>query len=148
MELKNLPFRKYSPYYRDHILFELADGALDLATRYQHARGEKEMDLLLKEFSLSLRSLRLKRKEEKEDFFRIHLLTVQDTGFDLSRKEIKVGRVSTEKGMLALTRLKDGNIDLMDLFPSQPKGGEEKPMPTWPILDARSLAYGGPCCCF
>ena len=129
LELKNLPFRKYSPYYRDRIHFDVADGALDLGTRYQHARGEKEMELSLKELSLSLRSLRLKRKEEKEDFFRVPLLTVQDTGFDLSRKEVKVGRVSTEKGMLAVTRLKDGNIDLMDLFPPLPKGKEEKTPP-------------------
>ncbi|MCX5915851.1 MAG: DUF748 domain-containing protein, partial [Deltaproteobacteria bacterium] len=126
LELKNLPFRKYSPYYRDRIHFDIADGALDLGTRYQHARGEKEMELSLKELSLSLRSLRLKRKEEKEDFLRVPLLTVQDTGFDLSRKEVKVGRVSTEKGMLAVTRLKDGNIDLMDLFPAPPQGKEEK----------------------
>jgi uncharacterized protein involved in outer membrane biogenesis/flagellar motor protein MotB len=126
LELKNLPFRKYSPYYCDQIHFDIADGALDLSTRYQHARGEKETDLSLKELSLSLRSLRLKRKEEKEDFFRIPFLTVQETGFDLSRKEVKVGRVSTEKGMLAVTRLKDGNIDLMDLFPPLPKGKEGK----------------------
>jgi hypothetical protein len=84
------------------------------------------MDLSLKELSLSLRSLRLKRKEEKEDFFRVPLLTVQDTGFDLSRREVKVGRVSTEKGMLAVTRLKDGKIDLMDLFPPLPQEKEEK----------------------
>jgi flagellar motor protein MotB len=92
------------------------------------------MDLSLKELSLSLRSLRLKRKEEKEDFFRIPLLTVQETGLDLSRKEVKVGRVSTEKGMLAVTRLKDGNIDLMDLFPPLPKGKEEKTPPSSPWL--------------
>jgi flagellar motor protein MotB len=134
LELKNLPFRKYSPYYRDRILFDIADGTLDLGTRYQHARGEKEMDLSLKELSLSLRSLRLKRKEEKEDFFRIPLLTVQETGLDLSRKEVKVGRVSTEKGMLAVTRLKKGNIDLMDLFPPLPKGKEEKTPPSSPWL--------------
>ncbi len=134
LELKNLPIRKYSPYYRDRIHFDLADGALDLATRVQHARGEKEMDLSLKELSLSLRSLRLKRKEEKEDFLRIPLLTVQETGLDLSRKEVKVGRVSTEKGTLAVTRLKDGTIDLMDLFPSPPQGKEEKAAPGQPWL--------------
>ncbi len=129
LELKNLRFRKYSPYYRDRIHFDIADGELDLATRYQHARGEKDTDLSLKELSLSLRSLRLKRKEEKEDFFRIPLLTVQDTGLDLSRKEVKIGRVSTEKGTLAVTRLKDGKIDLMDLFPPLPEGKEEKTPP-------------------
>jgi uncharacterized protein involved in outer membrane biogenesis len=134
LEFKNFPFRKYSPYYREQIHFDIADGALDLATRYQHAQAGKEMDLSLKGLSLSLRSLRLKRKEE-EDFFRIPLLTVQETGFNLSRKEIKVGRVSTEKGMLSVTRLKDGTIDLLDLLPSSPPGKqEEKAAPTPPWL--------------
>ena len=129
LELKGFSLRKYSPYYRDRIRFDIADGLVDLSTRYQYARKEKALPLSLKELSLSLRSLRLKPKEEKEDFLRIPLLTIQETDLDLSRKELRVGRVFTEKGTLGVTRFKDGTIDLMEFFRLPPEGKEEKTPP-------------------
>jgi len=129
LELKGVSLRKYSPYYRERIHFDIADGLADLSTRYQYARKGKELPLSLKELSLSLRSLRLRPRGEKEDFLRIPLLTIQETDLDLSRKELRVGRVFTEKGTLGVTRLKDGTIDLMELFPPLPKGKEEKAAP-------------------
>jgi hypothetical protein len=87
------------------------------------------LPLSLKELSLSLRSLRLKPKKGKEDFLRIPLLTIQQTDLDLSRKELRVGRVFTEKGTLGATRLKDGTIDLMEFLRLPPEGKEEKTLP-------------------
>ena len=131
-EIKGIPLRKYSPYYEERILFDIADGRVDFASRYEYAVRGKETPVLLKDLSLSLQSLRLRQKKEKEDFLKIPLLNVRDTQLNLSQRELTVGSVTGEKGNLELTRLQDGTLDLMALVPAVPKGPEEKTAPEQP----------------
>ena len=122
LEIKSIPLKKYSPYYQDQVLFNLEEGRLNFSTRYKYAKGEKEPEISLSELSVILNSLRLKRPGEKEDFLKIPVLSVKDTLVDVTQKKLMVGVFSTEKGMLALNRLKNGEFDLQKLFPpSQPK---------------------------
>ena len=131
-EIKNVPLGKYSPYYQERILFDISDGRVDLASRYEYAVRGKETPISLKELSLSLQSLRLRQKEAKEDFLKIPLLNIRETQLDLSKRELRVGSVAGEKGNLELTRLKDGALDLMALIPAVPKGPEDKAAPEQP----------------
>jgi uncharacterized protein involved in outer membrane biogenesis len=126
LEIKSVPLKKYSPYYQDQVLFNLEEGSLNFATRYKYAKGEREPEISLSGLSVILNSLRLRRPGEKEDFLRVPVLSVKDTLVDVTQKKLTVGIFSTEKGMLALNRLKNGEFDLQKLFPpSQPK--EEPP---------------------
>ncbi len=137
LEIKSVPLIKYSPYYQDRILFNLEEGRLDFSTRYRYAKGEREPEISLSSLSLLLNSLRLKREGEKEDFLRIPALSVKDTLVDLTQRKLTIGAFTTEKGSLAINRLKNGKFDLMNLLPPSPvekappeqeKGkGEEKP---------------------
>jgi uncharacterized protein involved in outer membrane biogenesis len=120
LEIRSIPLMKYSPYYQDQILFTLEEGRLDFSTRYKYARGEKEPEISLSAMSVLLNSLRLKRPEEKEDFLKIPLLSVKDTLVDVTQTQVTIGTFSTEKGVLTLTRLKNGDLDLMKLFPPSP----------------------------
>jgi hypothetical protein len=120
LEIKSVPLKKYSPYYQEQILFNLEDGRLNFSTRYKYAKGEKEPEISLSELSVILNSLRLKRQEEKEDFLKIPALSVKDTLVDITHKKLTVGSFSTEKGMLAINRLKNGDIDLQKLLPPSP----------------------------
>ncbi|MBP1718927.1 MAG: ATPase involved in pili bisis, partial [Deltaproteobacteria bacterium] len=113
------------PYYQEFILFDLADGWLDFSTGYQYHQEEKEMAVSLKEMAASLRSLRLKKEREKEDFLTIPALSIQDTEVDLTRKTLRIGNFATEKGRLSVQRLKSGEIDLQKLLPP-PSPKEEK----------------------
>ncbi len=47
LEVASVPLKKYSPYYRDTVLFDIEDGRLDLATRYRYATGGKEPEINL-----------------------------------------------------------------------------------------------------
>jgi hypothetical protein len=117
LELKSARLKKYAPYYRDNILFDIEDGRLDLSTRYKYIKGEKEPEVLLSELSISLNALRFKKAEENEDFLKIPNLSIKETELDLTKKELKIGRFSTQKGELLIKRLKSGDINVLQLIP-------------------------------
>lgn len=123
LELKSVPLKKYAPYYRDNVLFDIEDGRLDLSTRYKYAKGEKEPEVLLSGISLSLNALRLKKAEENEDFLKIPNFSIKETELDLTKKELKIGGFSTQKGNLLIKRLKNGDMNVLKLVapPSVPK---------------------------
>jgi uncharacterized protein involved in outer membrane biogenesis len=126
LEIKSVPLKKYSPYYQDQVLFNLEEGRLNFSTRYKYAKGEREAEISLSELSVILNSLRLKRPDEKEDFLKIPVLSVKDTLVDVTRRRLTVGSFSTEKGMLTLTRFKDGKLSLQSLFPEPAKKEENQ----------------------
>ncbi len=120
LEIKSVPLRKYYPYYRDKILFDIEDGRLELSTRYQYLKGEKEPETSLSGLSLLLSALRLKRPEENAEFLKIPNLSIKETEIEFAKKEIKVGLFSTQKGDVFIKRLKNGEIDILKLTPPPP----------------------------
>jgi uncharacterized protein involved in outer membrane biogenesis len=118
LELKSVRLKKYAPYYQDNILFDIEEGRLDLSTRYKYVKGEKEPEVLLSELSISLNALRFKKAEENEDFLKIPNLSIKETELDLIKKELKIGRFSTQKGELRIKRLKNGDMNVLQLIPS------------------------------
>ena len=125
IEVKSVVLNQYAPYYQDQVLFNIEEGSLDLSTGYQYSKTDKDTITKLSGLSLALKSLRLKKKEEPEEFLNIPLLTVQNTGVDLNQKTVTVGEVSTQKGSILVQRLKDGKLNLQSLFP-EPAKKEEK----------------------
>jgi len=127
IEIKGVPLKRYSPYYQEFILFDLVDGRLDFSTGYQYRQVEKETEVSLKGLAAFLKSLRLKKEGEKEEFLVIPALSIQDTEVDLPGKTLRVGSFATEKGRLFVQRLKSGEIDLQKLVPSPPPKDEKAP---------------------
>jgi uncharacterized protein involved in outer membrane biogenesis len=131
LEIKSIPLKKYAPYYRDNILFDIEEGRLDFSTRYRYAKGEKEPEVFLSALTLILNSLRLKKAEENEDFVKIPNFSIRETEVDLNKREVKVGRISTQKGDFSIKRLKNGDLNLLKLFPppsASPSASQEKPV--------------------
>ena len=135
VDVKAIPLKKYSPYYRDSVLFDLEEGRVDLGGGYRYARGEKEMAISLQGIFVTLRALRLKKRETSEEFLKVPLLMIKDTEIDVTQREAKVGSLVTEKGAVTLNRLKYGDLDILKLLPGSekeakptaPQGKEEKP---------------------
>ncbi len=126
LELRSIPLKKYSPYYEDQILFNIEEGRLNFSTRYKYAKGKREPEISLFGLSVILNSLRLRRPDEKEDFFKVPVISVKDTLVDVTQKKLTVGSFSTGKGMLTINRLKNGDLDIQKLFPSS-SSKEEPP---------------------
>ncbi len=123
VEMKSIPLKKYSPYYRDNILFDIEEGRLDLSTRYKYLKGEKEPQVSLSEISLLLSALRFKKEDENEEFLKIPNLSIKEGKLDLTKKEMEIGTFSTQKGGLLVRRLKNGDLNIQKLTPppSAPK---------------------------
>jgi uncharacterized protein involved in outer membrane biogenesis len=126
LEIKSVPLKKYAPYYQNNILFNIEDGRLELSTRYKYAKGQREPEVSLSKLSILLNALRFKRPEENADFLKIPNLSVKETELDLTKKEIKVGLFSTQKGEVSIKRLKNGEIDALKLTPSPPSSDQPR----------------------
>jgi hypothetical protein len=125
IEVKSLVVKKYSPYYMDSILFDIEDGRLDFSTRHKYEKGKKEPIISLSAMSASLSSLKLKKRDEKEYFFKVPILSLKDTQLNLTKKELQLGSFFTNEGMLTLNRLRNGEFDLEKLFPPSPPQQEQ-----------------------
>jgi uncharacterized protein involved in outer membrane biogenesis len=122
-QFKSITLKKYAPYYRDNVLFDIEDGRLDLSAGYKYTKGEKEPEISLPGISASLSALRLKKAEENEDFLKIPNLSIKETELDLTKKELKIGTFSTQRGNVFIKRLSNGEMNVLKLVvpPSVPK---------------------------
>ncbi len=117
LEIKSVPLNKYAPYYRENVLFDIEEGRLDLSTRYKYSKGEKEPEISLSRITLSLSALRLKKEEENQEFLNIPDFSIKETEMNLTKKELKIGGVSTQKGEILIKRLSNGDMNVLKLFP-------------------------------
>jgi uncharacterized protein involved in outer membrane biogenesis len=120
LTVQAVPLKKYASYYGDMLLFDIEAGNLGLSTRYHYAQNEKEPDITAAEAAVSVSGLRLKRRNDSEDFVRVPSFAVKNTAIDVTRRQVTVGQVSTQKGFLAAKRLANGDVDLQKLFVSAP----------------------------
>jgi uncharacterized protein involved in outer membrane biogenesis len=125
VEIKSIPFKKYSSYYRKNTLFDIEDGRLNLTTRYKYAKGGKGEEIDLSGLAVILSSLRFKKPEESEDFLKIPNFSIKETDVSLSKKEIRIGVFSTQNGELSVKRLANGDINLLKLIP--PSTSQQEP---------------------
>jgi len=129
VEIKRLPFRPYSPYYQDRILFQVEDGELEAQTRYHYSRSEKGSEIRLSELSSSLLGLKLKKGEEQEPFLNIPSASLKGMSLDVNKKEVVIREISTREGALQIKRSRSGELNLLSLLPpakeTPPK--DEKP---------------------
>jgi uncharacterized protein involved in outer membrane biogenesis len=127
LEIKSVPLKKYGPYYRDNILFDIEDGRLDFSTRYKYAKGVKEPEISLPGISLSLSGLRLKKADENEDFLKIPTFSIKETELNMTQREMKIGVFATQKGELLIKRLANGDMNILKLVAPQETAPKEQP---------------------
>lgn len=110
-EAARLDLKRYAPYYRDQIRFDIEQGALDLSARYRFGDGQ----LTLSQLSATLGALRLRQRGEKNEFLDIATLTLKDGELDLAKHALTLGEVASSKGTLLVKCGKDGAINLANL---------------------------------
>jgi len=117
--LKSLALKKYAPYYRDRVLFDVLDGRLDVATHFQYRQGKSEPALTLSGLASSLRNLRLRKEGEKDDFLSIPTFDVKNGEVNLEKHEITIGEMATDKGQVRVRRDKSGTVNVLALLPPE-----------------------------
>jgi len=116
VELKGIRLKKYAPYYEDMLLFDPGNAMLDLSSGYKFEKTGTSFSAGLNGLSAALRSLNMRKPGENEDFIGIPVVSVSDTSVDLTKREVTVGGLSTQKGILKIKRMKDGTLNVSNLI--------------------------------
>lgn len=128
--LGKVVLKKYAPFYENAVRFDVASGSLDVRSGYRFTRKDDETGILISGLSATLSDVRLKQREEGEDFLKIPAASVTDASIDPARREIVVGAAVTERGTLAVRRAPDGGTNVARLLAGeQTAAGTPAPMP-------------------
>lgn len=114
--LGNVVLKKYTPYYGDAVRFDVRSGTLDVRSGYRIARKIDGSKFLFSGLSATVSDVRLKHREEEEEFLKIPVLSVKDALIDPERREIVVGGVSTSMGTVAVRRDSRGRTNVASLL--------------------------------
>lgn len=117
VSLGKLPLKRYAPYYRQKILFDLEDGVLEVSTKFAFVNDPVGPKLSASAIEATLANLRLNKRGEAEPFFRMAQFALRSGEFDLNKREITLGELFSKKARLAVKRSKDGAINLAELTP-------------------------------
>jgi uncharacterized protein involved in outer membrane biogenesis len=132
IDVQKIVVKRYAPYYPKDLLFDVEDGILSMSTNYQY--NQQENQTALSGLMLSVSSLRLKRKGDKEEFLKVPAFSVKNTDIDMAKRSVILGQVATKKGLLRVQREKDGSLNLAKLVatakPSPPPTTAKPPPPT------------------
>jgi len=127
--ITGLPLRRYEPFYRELLKFDVDDGVLDLKTRYRVTTGANA-NTTLSGLSAELAHPQLTRRGEKKPFFQARSVALAETAVDLAKRDAAVGELTSAGGVLAVARDKDGNADVTDLLAQTPRRTPAPASPT------------------
>ncbi len=117
VEARSIPLKKYVPYYRDIVVFDIESGKLDLSSRYKYTQADGEPEIGASEVAVRVSGLRLKTRDTNQEFLNIPVLAVKNTGVNLPQREVLVGELSTERGTVLVSRSREGELNLVKLLP-------------------------------
>ena len=130
ISLQQVPISRYASYYAKHLLFDIEDGKVDIATQYAYAKGpESTQSTALSGLAVTLNALRLRKRGEKDDFLKVATLAVKDTAIDVTKQTVTVGEVTTNNGAVQVRRENDGTLSLATLIPGTP-AADKAPSPS------------------
>jgi uncharacterized protein involved in outer membrane biogenesis len=125
------PLSRYQPFLDSFVEVDFEDGVLDLKTKYRYAAGAGAATTLA-DLSAGLKSPRLTKRGEKEPFFRAPSVTLAVASLDLGKRGAVVGELASAGGVLAVTREKDGSVDLGKLAVEEPAPAQAPSAPPAP----------------
>jgi len=110
VEASRIALKKYLPYYQEFLNFTVEAGEIEIQTKYLFQQTEKEADIRISGCAATLSSLRLRKTEEKKNFLSIPSASVKDLSADLTKREVVIGDISTEKGTVLAKRYRIGTL--------------------------------------
>ena len=116
--------KKYAPYYSDAVRFDLDSGTLDARSGYSFAEGEGGTEFRLSGLGASVSDLRLRQREEKEEFLVIPEFSLKEAEVDIVKKKITIGGIATARGSVAVRRSAGGETNVARLVPDEGQSGE------------------------
>ncbi len=122
--LSKLVLKKYSPYFGNVVRFDIRNGTLDARSGYRFAQGEDGPEFLLSGLGASVSDLRLRQREEEEEFLVLPGFSVKEAEIDPVKKRITIGGIATANGSVAVRRSPGGETNLARLVQDDAQSGE------------------------
>jgi uncharacterized protein involved in outer membrane biogenesis len=122
--LSKVVLKKYSPYFINAVRFDIHSGTLEARSGYRFAQGDGGPEFRVSGLGASVSDLRLRQREEKEEFLVIPEFSVKDAEVDPVRKEITIGGIVTTKGSVAVRRSAGGETNVARLVPDDVQSAE------------------------
>lgn len=134
VEVSNVLIGRYAPYYNNRIRFDIREGKVDLAAQYSITEGAEEPAIKIADLKTKLSILKLRRKNDREDFLSIPVVEVRSAEIDTVKKEVLLGELLSQKGFLSLKRFRDGSLNINNLLaeienagrPGKPTAGGQR----------------------
>jgi uncharacterized protein involved in outer membrane biogenesis len=124
VDLQKISLNRYAPYFPKFLLIEV-EGVLDVRTKYKYRKAADGDQTMLSGLDIALKALRLKKTGEKQEFFRVPVLSIKDTDVDVGAKRLAVGEIFSRQGALSVTRAHDRTMNLSTL--TAPRSEPVKP---------------------
>jgi Domain of Unknown Function (DUF748) len=118
--------KKYAPYYGDAVRFDINGGTLDVRSGYSVAQGDGGPEFRLSGLGASVSDLRLRQREEKEEFLVIPDFSLKEAEVDPAKRQITIGGIITTKGSVSVRRSAGGETNVARLVPD---GGQSAESP-------------------
>ncbi|MFB3818580.1 MAG: DUF748 domain-containing protein, partial [Candidatus Methylomirabilales bacterium] len=125
LEVRRLPVRRYAPYYRHAVRFEVEEGAVDVASGFTLARPGADTQLTLAGLMIGLTDLRLRSRADGEELLTIPSLSLRNGALNLQAREVSIGEVASRGGALRVTRSPEGKLNVLEVLSAAgpPAGG-------------------------
>ncbi len=129
------------PYYESALNLEVADGTLDVGTRFEAALEAGRLDVRASQLAATVKSLRLHFPGDKDPLWRVPILEVKDGSADLAKQSIVLGEVSGREAVGRIEREANGQLSFARLLKTAPSagapGGAKPTGDEWQVLAKR-----------
>lgn len=115
LSLNTLRLATLWPFMKDRLDLESVSGNLSLSTDYKLETGNAPLQFQCTHFHTELSDLSLKRPHAEKPFFVLNRLDVDQARFNLSEKQIEIGKIDIAAGALNLITDPDGRMNILQI---------------------------------
>jgi uncharacterized protein involved in outer membrane biogenesis len=116
--------KKYTPYYSHAVRFDLNSGTLDAQSGYSFTEGKDGTEFRFSGMGASVSDLRLRHREEEEEFLVIPEFSLKEAEVDTVKRQISIGGIATARGSVAVRRSAGGKTNVARLVPDEGQSAE------------------------
>ena len=127
LTLERLVLPKYHPYYKHQVAFDLRSGLLSAKASYVFQWSSGVHLLKVQEGSVDLQDLQLGEMGQQANAIDLPKLEVRGLQADLIGRRVDIGSITARDGKLELTRLKNGELSLVNLLKPKPRPKPQEP---------------------
>jgi len=119
IELKDIDIPYYLAYMPVRLkVMKVLSGKLDIMMRLVYHAYATRAPMVNLTGETRIRDFVVRTRESSAQFINIPLLSIKDISLDLEKSKAEVGSVITERGRLAISRLKDGRMNFASFVES------------------------------